>query len=484
MDTAAKTPRLLRVCLILTLWAPVGVAGAQAPSRAAVAGNQASADCRVPTLPPNVIDPDALKYVGAFKVPADGHDLMDWAAATCALTYYPGGDAGGPDDGYPGSLFGSGHGAQNVVSEISIPRPVVSSGKDPRELNTAKTLQPFVKVSASTPGGPQRKGFGSWIRALGYLPRQGEQKSDKVYFSGWTSYMPDAWSHGCFGADLSNLNAAGMWPLRGQGRYVANTAFVRIPKAWADKHCRGMYLGMGGEVSGVREGCGMGPELIACAPWKQYVDGKPPKPGTPLDHVVLLKYGNWRGGGKVRDNQHNDGWYGAAWVTRGKASALIFIGSKDVGESYYGYVKNERGDKVFVNHGKQVDGNGKPIDRERFPYVARDRDTGAYYGVKKVEGGKGWKSDIPRACMLFYNPDDLAAVAGGRKQPGEPQPYARLDVSERMFIERHTLFGGAYDRENGILYCCEPRVIGRGDRRLARWDSRPVVHVWRIGQAP
>ncbi len=77
--------------------------------------------------------------------------------------------------------------------------------------------------------------------------------------------------------------------------------------------------------------------------------------------------------------------------------------------------------------------------------------------------------------FLFYDPDDLAAVAGGDKLPHEPQPYAKMEVDEHLFgIRSHQqkrhLGAVAFDRERGYLYLLE--FQGDGDKSL--------VHVWRV----
>ena len=52
------------------------------------------------------IQPSDLIYRGAFRLPAGTSDVKTWAWGGYAMTYYPGGDANGPTDGYPGSIYG------------------------------------------------------------------------------------------------------------------------------------------------------------------------------------------------------------------------------------------------------------------------------------------------------------------------------------------------------------------------------------------
>ena len=92
-----------------------------------------------PPTPPELIQPGDLAYVGAFRLP-DGPEEIGWAWSGAALTYSPGGDPDGPEDGYPGSLFGTGHNWNQWVSEVSVPVPVNSPTKNLDDLPTAATL--------------------------------------------------------------------------------------------------------------------------------------------------------------------------------------------------------------------------------------------------------------------------------------------------------------------------------------------------------
>ena len=58
-----------------------------------------------------LIQPENLTYLGAFRLPADAPDEIGWKWSnwSSGLTYYPDGDPDGESDGYPGSLFGVGH---------------------------------------------------------------------------------------------------------------------------------------------------------------------------------------------------------------------------------------------------------------------------------------------------------------------------------------------------------------------------------------
>jgi hypothetical protein len=57
-------------------------------------------------IPENLIRPEDLAYVGAFRLP-DGPDEFNWEYSGVAMTYFPDGDIKGPADGFPGSLYGT-----------------------------------------------------------------------------------------------------------------------------------------------------------------------------------------------------------------------------------------------------------------------------------------------------------------------------------------------------------------------------------------
>jgi hypothetical protein len=90
--------------------------------------------------------------------------------------------------------------------------------------------------------------------------------------------------------------------------------------------------------------------------------------------------------------------------------------------------------------------------------------------------------------MIFYDVDDLARVAAGTLSSEDPQPYASLDLDDRLFLNpshvdedengagaqrRHRLGDTTFDRESGLLYLLE----------LFADEARPVVHVFRVASS-
>ena len=63
-----------------------------------------------------------LVYQGAFALPEGD----EWTYSGKAIAHYPLGNEAGPDDGYSGSLYVTGHIAEQLVGEITIPAPIIS----------------------------------------------------------------------------------------------------------------------------------------------------------------------------------------------------------------------------------------------------------------------------------------------------------------------------------------------------------------------
>jgi len=386
------------------------------------------------------LEPADLVYRGAFRLP-DGPPEIGWEWSGEGLAYCPQGDPDGPDDGHPGSLFGTGHNWNQHVSEIGIPRPVISATKNLRDLNTARTLQPFADVAGdlSRPMEQARAG-------LAYLERQGRQTGGKLYFcrAPHLDEGATAPSHGWCEPDLSNPRPAGPWAVANAWNYVTTDYLFDIPRAWADRYTAGRCLATGRFRDGGQGS--QGPSLFAIAPW---LKGNPPPKGTRLKAVALLRYSAVTDEPQVtlRNYHHADDWSGAAWLTAGNQSAVVFAGTKGEGRCWYGF----------------SNGLVWPDEPPYPPVPDYPHDQ------------RGWWSERFVGQILFYDPADLAAVAAGARKPHEPQPYATMAIDEHLFnvgSQRQTRHVGAIacDRRHGYLYVLEFR--GDGDKSL--------VHVWQV----
>jgi hypothetical protein len=397
-----------------------------------------------PTLTPvaseRLIQPTDLTYLGVFRLP-DGPEEIGWGYSGAAMTYYPHGDPGGPADGYPGSIFATGHDWNQYVSEISIPVPIISPDKDVEDLNTATTLQDFQNIRGDLFGEFELPRAG-----LEYLPAQGEQTTDKLYFC-WAQHMGDAEtnpSHGWCELDLSSPQTAGAWRIGDYWNYVTTDYIFAIPQQWADANTPGMYLATGRFRDGGQGA--RGPSLLAYGPWNE---GNPPAPNSTLSAVPLLLYTDVTAeDGFTMDNyHHSDGWSGGAWLTAGDKSAVVFVGTKGLGDCWYGF----------------ANGVVWP-DEPPYPPVP-----------DPPYNQRGWWSTGFEGQIIFYDPAELAAVARGEMEPYEPQPYATLQIDEYLYDIDSTqpwyyVGAASFDRERGLLYVFEP--LADGDKSL--------IHVWAV----
>jgi hypothetical protein len=387
-----------------------------------------------------LIKPEDLEYLGAFRMPR-GSNETSWEWGGTAAAYYPGGDPEGPDDGYPGSIFATGHEWEQQVSEISIPVPVISSSKDVNDLNTAVTLQEFSNIRGDLFGYLEVPRVG-----LEYLLKQGEQLADKLYYC-WGQHMQegdDGPSHGWFDLDLSDPRVQGPWRIDGQVKYVTADYIFAIDEQWASVNTPGKLLATGRFRDGGQGA--QGPSLIAYGPWSE---GNPPPAGSSLSNIPLLLYSSAyddiEGIYAVSDYHHSDEWSGGAWLTSGGKTAVIFAGIKGLGDCWYGY----------------YDGTVWP---EEPPYP------------EEGPGERGWWSDDFTARIIFYDPSDLSRVAQGEMEPYQPQPYAAMDIDDVLYnipeYELRHLGALTFDREDGIIYLFE----FRGDNE----NEKPLVHAWKI----
>ena len=438
----------------------------------------------VPSAPTDgsLIQPSDLVYQGAFRLPGGDSRPQTFAYGGNGMTFNPSGDPGS-EDGFPGSLFITGHDRMaygdlpdgSQVAETSIPVPLVSGNL--ADLNQAGFIQGFHNVA------------GGLFTELEEIPRIGMQYLDKpatgpkIHLA-WGQHMqpdPPVASHAWFDPALSAPNIQGTWFIGNQSLYGVNGYMFEIPTSWADGHAQGRYLGTGR----FRDGgwSGMGPALFAYRPW--LTDGSPPASGTHLAETVLLLYESSENTSDIErclDNyQHPDEWEGGAWITTSTGkTAVLFAGTRGTGAKYwYGYV-NPAGPEYPCVDGEMIGQFTLCRLADATPCPAED--------LTECEGHnlyRGWWSARFDAQFILYDPADLAQVAAGEIESWEPQPYATVDIDEHLFhnpagveqemlgtgIQRRFRIGAvAYDRNNDFLYVLE----------LFADEAKPVVHVWRV----
>jgi hypothetical protein len=433
-----------------------------------------------------LIQPAALVYQGAFRLPDGGDRPLTFAYGGAAMTFNPDGDQAGTADGFPGSLFVMGHDRLpygelpdgNQVAEVNIPAPL--AGGSLSALNQAEFIQGFHDVAAG------------YFPNLDEIPRAGmlylntPATGPKIHLA-WGQHLQadpqlDTGSHAWFDRNLTAPNVQGTWYIGSQSPYSVNGYLFEIPSTWADQYAGGRYIATGR----FRDGgwSGMGPALFAYRPWISE-SGAPAPSGTHLQEVVLLLYEKSDNTPNIERSlkgyQHPDEWEGGAWLTTpdGK-SAVLFAGTKAIGSKYwYGYV-NPSGPENPCVEAALVDQFTTCRLIDGTPCPAADLK-----GCPVHNDYRGWWSTAFEAQFIFYDPADLARVASGQRQPWEPQPYASLSIDKvllrnpagvetemlGMGVQRRFRIGDvAYDRAHGLLYVLE----------LYADEAKPVVHAWKV----
>jgi hypothetical protein len=436
------------------------------------------------SLPPgDVIAPEQIEYAGAFRLPNGGARPLTFEYGGNAMTFNSNGDPSGSSDGFPGSLFISGHDRMpygelpngGQIAEVNIPIPTISGSV--AGLNQAGFLQEFKNAAA-----------GHFTR-MDEIPRMGLLYLDhpstgpKIHIACGQHFEPDppAPTHGWFDPNLSAPDFRGEWYIGTQSFYSVNDYMLEVPSSWADTYAQGRYVGTGR----FRDGgwSGMGPALFAYRPWVDS-SGTPAPSGSHLDETVLLLYENSFNTANIVQSlagyQHPDGWEGGAWLADASGkSALLFAGTKSNGVKYwYGYVNPASPNLPCVDQDitdfvtcRMADGSSCP--QQDFTECAGHNDY------------RGWWTTRFDAQFILYNPADLARVATGELEPWQPQPYAVIDIDEHLFMNpsgveqdmlgtgsqrRYRIGSVAYDRQNSLLYVLE----------LFADEAARVVHVWQV----
>ena len=437
-----------------------------------------------PTVPGSRVAPSDLEDLGAFRLPDGTGRPMTFEYGGNAMTFRPGGDPGGSSDGFPGSLFVTGHDRMpygdlpdgSRVAEVSIPAPAVS--RDVGALPMARMLQPLTDVT------------GGLFAGIDEIPRIGIQYLDRpetgarIHLA-WGEHLPpppDRPTHAWFEPDLSAPRPKGAWFLAGLSPYAVNGYMLEIPAEWAAAHVSGRVLGTGRYRDGGL--AGMGPALYAYRPWLDAA-GTPPAAGASLPATTLLQYQSTLDTEEITrclaGTQHADAWEGAAWLTTASGkSAVLFAGTKGTGDRvWYGFLNPAGPDRPCVAGDFVTEyttcrrADGTPCPAEELVECAGHTSS------------RGWWSSRFAGRLLLYDPDDLARVAAGTIEPWRPQPYAYLDVEPWLYRnpsqvdleeigpgvqQRFRLGDVTFDRVSGLLYLLELYADG----------AKPVVHVFRV----
>lgn len=472
-DKNIRVPILI-VALILLLACTLGQTPPQTPPESAPVSQTESNPQPLPAG--NVIHPEDIEYLGAFRLPGGEDPPQTFAYGGNAMTFNP----------YNGTLFITGHDRiaygdlpdGDQLAEVSIPDPVISRNLE--DLNTAEFVQVFADVTRGQ------------FTELEEIPKVGIQylnrpeTGPKIHIAWGQHLQPqDIPSHGWFNPTLTDPDFQGTWFIGNQDLYSVNGYMFEIPSAWADTFAYGRYLATGRMRDGGQGG--MGPTLFAYRPWLE--DGSPAPSGTRLEETTLLLYENAYNTEEIirslNGYQHPDSWEGGAWLeTSSGNQAVLFAGTKSNGDKYwYGYIDPDGPQYVCVD-AEVVD---FPTCRNADGSICPQEDfAGCCNGAAGgCASNRGWWSTRFDAEFILYDPADLVKVAAGQLESWQPQPYAVIDIDEHLYLnppewERIELGWGdqrrnrigdiSYDRQSGLLYVLELYADG----------AKPVVHVWRV----
>ncbi len=391
-------------------------------------------------LHPQMVTPGNFEYLGAIRPPHMQDQISRFSYGGWAIAYREDGDPNGPDDGFPGSLYIGGHRHQEMVAEVTIPKPVVSESKNLDELPIFKMLQGFGDPSDGirehmTNGSSEPFQFGG-LHVV----------KDKLH---WTLYKyynvegHDYLSHGLSSVNLANPQTKGLWHLgpfqTSDPRWHSykNAGYIcEVPDGIAKKYLGGRNMISGLQISTGLQKSSQGPALFAYR-----IPDPPPPPGASIDAVPLLWYPM---ASPVDRHHYADRWTGAAWLTLGDKHTVVVVGRKAHGEVYYGMPR-----------------------------------PGDCYE------DKGYHGSSYEVQMLFYAPGDL--LAAGRRPVANVKPWYRWDtttpggsLNRFMYQDCGKEIGGmTYDRKRNLLYMMEMSAGLTSDNE---YEPLPIVHVLRVVQ--
>ncbi len=408
----------------------------------------ASVTCATPgySHPGRLVNPAGLEYRGAFRLP----ETFAWGGEDMA--YYPNGDGGqsgsGAADGYAGSLFVTDTNLRErgFVGEVSIPAPIIPGSKDVALLPEAQLIRDPVDIR---PANVNAWGdyVDIWRTGLTYVVEE-----DRLYSVWSVHFTVTGEKHACVSCcEAATLSGPryGAWyigdPTSPPLDAMVGDYLFSVPQSWAAAHTSGRSL-MAGRY---RDGglSGLGPTLYAFAP----VAGSPPPADAVLPFTTLLQYRPVEGADLYHltdavDGYHlSDSWKGAAWVATENQNSVIIMGNKARGGHWYGY-------------------NGEQMAQE---WVIADVPYPDFSETDPL--GKGWKSHNTIPMAIFYDPSDLARVAGGSMPSHQPQPYAAKRLDRSIFYgDDREIRSLSYDAQNRRLYMLE----------FIELYGIAIVHVW------
>lgn len=434
-----------------------------------------------------------LTYAGAFRVPVDSSSNYAWAWVTKhGLTFNPYGNGG------KGSLISPPMENSNskyfsMVTEFSIPEPVISPTKDISSLPVANTINDWKDITEGKyDQGQLQKRLGGVIVA----PKKGTQVTNKLYWitSDWYNPPFNFPTLGMSDLNFNTPNAQGPWIISGSwapelvpsaktSKYLLN-----IPQIWADQYVNGYSIGAGENKpnnNGSRGAClyAIKPWDTDNPPWISYPKGSalPVPPAALIDSKELLCPGMDKtqrrnyDGSLWEEFSYSDGQYDAIWVDNATNGAIIFSG--DVGylpAKDTGVCDLETGG--LCEYYKDDNPPGDPdMPICSYPPTCPASPDACDSGDFRAE--PYWR------VLWFYDINDITEVAQGLKKSWEPQPYSVFNLEEYLFFEsrctKKHIGGITYDPATKRIFITELKV----DYTVSPNDPTPIIHVFKVADS-
>jgi hypothetical protein len=383
-----------------------------------------------------VLSGEDFEYAGSFKVPAKvGEGGVGFSESGLALRKTA--------DGGKRLMMNFTHPRQTLF-EVEIPALVKLAGGNDKPLHVARVAKVWGLLQISIP----KTGDIDSIAPNGGF--WWEETSETLYWSYYHGYRTGEAVPVLAASRLEEgrpITHSGPWyvPKPMASHYKAFWGGVTsLPKAFADQYTGGrtMALGFGGYYS-ICGPCSRGPALAAVAP---------PDPARPtVDMVELLAYvdpaaaprdGNYFYGMGPGGFWHHvpEGPGDGAWTMDDWCRAGVFL---DLGDRH-GYL-------AFVKLG-----------------VGR---IGYDYGGIYSAGAADW--------WYFYRPEELGAMALGKRKPGTVLPWSTVKVSypiapRGVAQPNLPVTGACFDPDTKLLYLYKPGAYAVPPERHA------CVHVYRV----
>ncbi len=389
-----------------------------------------------PAENPRLVRSEHLTYIGAFRLPGDEHNV--YAYGGNAIGFNPTNN----------SLFVRGHDWYQLVGEVAIPEPVVSS--DYFTLPVAPVLQDQTDITeghldAVGPDGSAMEG----CKVGGLLVHGGRLiGTSYVYYDAGGGATR---SHFTSSLDLSRSgDFAGMFTVGTLNPGWVGGYMAHIPPEWQAALGGPVLTGLSGVCIVSRSS--YGPTVSVFDPATL---GATPAPahllvGYTYEHSTLGTWGN----STELNPQYNMNTSVAGAVFPVGTDSVLLIGTSGVGVPGYGL------------------GTADPaLDRTPVPGTNGE----VIYIYDPAGQGKGTHSFPYVAYVWAYRASDLARVGAGELQPWQAVPYATWEIPLPFGPHgHHTLAGAAYDSATNRIYVSQYGAYG---------DS-PVIHAYQVALAP